>query len=1601
MNRAITRTPCWVRGGKVEEIIWIGKDVLAWCSSLYIVFFHVVKRQETLRWCWNNGTGDGARCVSGHVSAPVFAFAERSLNPRILVHVYPSMAKVSECPPACESGYLAIAFTPHEYLVSLGSYPSFPLIVWCWRTGGKIAIVDTPVRDEVGQRIKITPSDHEVRLPREAHAYGIDWCPGMSEPLLAITDREGHIYLSNYDGSDVRRVVLSQRCGVCEEIEMPAVCWFRGGIILRTTFCQIRYFRRKPRTDTWHKEWYVKSIYKPHILVAHPVRSDWLFYYTLEGYLMQIVFPGEATATPVIYRHLHCGGTYRFVDFVRPWCHHLVVTDDLKNLTVLESYGGSEVAKMELDMEGVMSAQALHPDDPLIVVVSDQGEMILVGITDPEKPTILARFRLQRKPLDIVKFSQSGRFVIAAHKETGNCYCINVRRDKPWGVIAQVQTRRRLADVMLHDDGTERRGHLKVLALFVKYEWCSAVGQEIFVYDVSRSDRPVIDEADDVSITLPALFRDLCHAPGDASRLLIGSPYLKRQLHVLRLQRDFKNADLVDAMLTGHHVHLARIFTDRRWIVTCAYDGLVIVRDETVSRVVIVMPAHHRLDSGSTKAIINREGDMIVALGHDGSLVAVRVRANRKKIEASSPTIEIESVYRVDHGYYQKQRQEILADYASLDPAIRDSLTRAKQELPVSDKTWEEWQQDLQLQREEKMYATQKAAIMRDLAALKDTVKRLLDVNETLPEIERLPVSAFDLDRVGRDQKLKAAKDEREEVRMELECLCESMDGVAAWIKSTFWDTQVVLGRSIFSFSGDTEVTNYPALEEDPYFKDHLQWAQFNRDAERAIIRGDTFQSWRAYTDEQLRMELSKPVTVYREDEKRRMDVLLEEEEREVDPEELAELRALDGMTTHQFVEQSLHYYPQMDSYGFAHATLEDRYLMHDCNELRAYFNKLFDDTYAAKEREMAAIREKNEKIRHIDSELKLMFGENVPQLPIDPEWHPKEKVESIIQVEEREIKAKPYVSPSQQEVLEKQAEEAERVRRQLLADDFRERALMQMMDGVLEIRWEDTIKVDVRKPACMLEKQPEKYTAQDIVAVKKYEAEVEILRQERERYKRLIEADYVKVSALRQEGIGKFDTKVNELFQLKLKIDAAINQLKLRHIRGRLRNLERIKAVKEDDQVKCEISEKRQRGTVLEEQVQQLHDVYQDMLAQHDALCTREKTIAKKLQHDFAILSKSNFEVLERQYKRRPKVSLKNIVACDLVNLAGYLDQVKPTYLPAECMDYLKILDSLDARPNELPQSIDAVHWNHLVRLRRQKIDVELRIRARQLEIAALERTIGVFEGKIDACKSSVIQLRERLKCAREARITREQDQEVQLVLKRGQVEIAMQGERRDAANAVLIPRSEILKLNEHIRAAGARKLDALKRLIDFRHKLAAAEWEHRCLRTRYLDLEEDLRFLKDVTVTRDMKMYLKRKAKGLRGDKTALQFEEQVETAKSSLEKALSREMNKLKNIQEKIARTKKKNAELDRAIMEMNVKRWELEYERDLDQEAQQSEDTKRRMRLFRQRAELIRKVQENYAELLTLQTEHELLRMRTYPTFDYFETLNDEQSDKVCQ
>lgn len=173
--------------------------------------------------------------------------------------------------------------------------------------------------------------------------------------------------------------------------------------------------------------------------------------------------------------------------------------------------------------------------------------------------------------------------------------------------------------------------------------------------------------------------------------------------------------------------------------------------------------------------------------------------------------------------------------------------------------------------------------------------------------------------------------------------------------------------------------------------------------------------------------------------------------------------------------------------------------------------------------------------------------------------------------------------------------------------------------------------------------------------------------------------------------------------------------------------------------------------------------------------------------------------------------------------------------------------------------------------------------------------------------------------------------------------------------------------------------------------------QWDHECRKSSLDDLQEDLRFTESVIVTKEMQLYLKRVAKGLSEDKTPQQLEDDVAAVERQFSRLLEDEQARLQSVEKEIANMRRKNEQVDRQILEMNVARCEMEQRRDLIGEARQQQHMQRKLRMVMRRSQLIKKLQDNYAELIELQTEHELLRLRRYPTF-HFTMLDDNQQQE---
>ena len=142
--------------------------------------------------------------------------------------------------------------------------------------------------------------------------------------------------------------------------------------------------------------------------------------------------------------------------------------------------------------------------------------------------------------------------------------------------------------------------------------------------------------------------------------------------------------------------------------------------------------------------------------------------------------------------------------------------------------------------------------------------------------------------------------------------------------------------------------------------------------------------------------------------------------------------------------------------------------------KIKEAFNKEFEVAYQRKLQELAKIRERNTRIKQINSDLD-------DRSPVwEPDLTEREKPQLLFEVKDSEVSrpspsqstpmdhrtvvcvqvnVERYYTPEQLKQLEEQSASEERRREMERLDNWRERGLNDMMGGVLQVRREDELK--------------------------------------------------------------------------------------------------------------------------------------------------------------------------------------------------------------------------------------------------------------------------------------------------------------------------------------------------------------------------------------------------------------------------------------------------------------------------------------------------------------------------------------------------------------
>ncbi|NXR17134.1 CFA43 protein, partial [Cinclus mexicanus] len=463
---------------------------------------------------------------------------------------------------------------------------------------------------------------------------------------------------------------------------------------------------------------------------------------------------------------------------------------------------------------------------------------------------------------------------------------------------------------------------------------------------------------------------------------------------------------------------------------------------------------------------------------------------------------------------------------------------------------------------------------------------------------------------------------------------------------------------------------------------------------------------------------------------------------------------------------------------------------------------------------------------------------------------------------------------------------------------DERLRALHDMMGGVLEIRKEDILKMDIPPPS-FTSRPEDLWTEEEKKIFDEYEKNVKQLNEEKEEYRQFLRNEWNKLEASIKETTQNFDEIVCKLSEKKLKSDMAIYQEELKIV-----NL--IYALLLDEEL-----DTREAG---------LHKFLtkkkKEKVSYHVECCflPHPQSLELGFIKEFADIPDDLLEELLQLYKHRPEIPRTETL----------LDAANP-YVKGSAKDYqdalsllMKAMDELDS-PEHMPSGLNQSVWKRFCLARRNKIKSEELVKWKALALAEMQACHRRRVDENEKIKSEIENTFQELTWLKEEKMKLQQNLTVQFLLKQGQVELEST-QIPDYSDAVLIDRSVVEELNCSLAAQGEKKITAMVEYKEFSKGIIQLEWEHKKMKMQIEDLKEKARNIVILPISKDCQLFL-----------TVQNYDTHIAQHLAGMEQSLG-VMDKLhrknvKNHQKKVRELKKRIRLKEQANYELSLQLKEM--------------------------------------------------------------------------
>ncbi|RZF34139.1 hypothetical protein LSTR_LSTR003549 [Laodelphax striatellus] len=1304
----------WVKPGKVDRIAFVNDDVLAIVCANFILFYNLTTNSELIYQADCDRKGNGIRFVAGYGYAYIFAFSDYSLKCKIKVFSYPQFEVITTLGEERQDDFYAtLAFSPSEYLISLTGLPSYEIAMWNWRTGQKLACADSRLKFNL-QTIKFSPHSPSVffqfaqkkgerhcglrlwetvsctntykLIPTDIHFNeyhrDITSCCWSPDGHLFGVDTTGNIHVVTRDETSWKKLAICKHTS--EHSGCFQLLWFKGGLLKELSNKAVQHYKRISPTE-WQVSWKLSVPINTKILLINRSR-DCIIGYGNEGELIRI---DGKTSCKFLKSFMF---NFERATFLYPHKNTLASISE-NYLTVWLVDTGELVGNMKFEAKCVYLScltEMAPSESRCIFCVTLSTGMMAVLMLDEEshRPIVMSFVYLCKEPISDVPCicTDSGVILASACFKTGKLFTLTLEEKmtdcNAVEVANFVDIEKSIKKAKFSKDAA--RGEYLMIILTDSDSSCDS---EFVIFN---TELEII-----ANIKMPD-FQVVDFVPGSENNC-----YMAVQgsimIHLVHFVYEEGTALVNRKIENGHRLRGFHFSSFQDDVLSYGWDGRVLITDTCLGEVIETISALYRFEDGINYAISDgSRSSNILVISKDNSLVCYQLKYERRSTEVEK---------RID-----TNSSDIVTEMAK--PLFVYPLDGS------SEKTWLNLYMHECSVKEMETCEADITFINRHLAELKTEIQTMLDENLNASEEERLDIEEFQLDWELHERRKANALTEQDKLRQSYLERINEYNGMASKIVQNCWDAMHVKSRRIKAIEDIFSVENYGQLPKNAEIVAELKKLQTLQRIQAKYRFGERFFPWieksnstkpRCRTISEA--DRLKIISLVNGQESEKNTISEQSAKDASDVAEIGRHFELSGASSWKFVDIPEQLVSQMTF--TSHIDTCINYILFELvlSELQDFFNKNFDEAFAVKEKEVDEVIRCNNRLREIHYELEhACKNPTSEELPTDPHFFPVEKPSKIITVP-----VDPYVSPSELQLRAERAAEEERQRLLLLADNFREMALMEMMDGVLEIRWEDELKKEIELPKCMKIKDPEEFDETDLKAVMEYEKQCEFLNSERERYRKMLVQEYNKLKDDIADSIAKFDHYLLSLLHLKISVDAAINHEILKITKSRLNCYKFTHFDEKEIELARHVREVERDSAEQLRQLETLKENESAVRAAHEQVVSRDKQMERRFKSEFINynLTPIVLDHLTKQFKRRPKVMQISAASpqllYDVAKCVRNPELQYQIYLPSEYHDFLKSLDNYDSFSNA-PANFDENVWKVFVQVRRNKVENEFK---------------------------------------------------------------------------------------------------------------------------------------------------------------------------------------------------------------------------------------------------------------------------------------------------